>query len=293
MVRNWYLAGIFLASSFTSGIAHARPVTSWADLPDSPDVQQTSQTTQPTPTPATPPSSSSQPQSTATQSTKESSQDELQKDEHQRILGIMPTFNSTSNQNAPPLTAGQKFQLFFKNTTDPWNFGLAAFEAGIGQAENSPEEYGQGFEGYAKRYGANYTDTFDGNLWGNAILTSWWHEDPRFFRKGSGSFMGRAGWAAASTVWCKRDNGTWGLNYANVIGNWIGAAIGNVYYPASERTVGQTFKRGTETTAYGIIGAEVIEFWPDIANHYIQKRRAKKAREAAQQDASQAAASAH
>jgi len=200
-------------------------------------------------------------------------------------MGVMAAFNTTINRDALPLTPGQKFQLFFKSQTDPWPFALTAVVAGIGQAENDHQEYGQGFQGYAKRYGADYTDAFIGNFFGNAVLTSWWHEDPRYFQKGTGSIGGRALWAATSTVWCKRDNGSWGPNYANVVGNLIGAAIANVYYPVSERTATDTITRGLTVSAEGIVGSELIEFWPDIARHYSKNRAAKAAQKAAQQDA--------
>ncbi len=65
------------------------------------------------------------------------------------------------------------------------------------------------------------------------MLPSLLHEDPRYFQKGTGSATSRALWAAGSTVWCKRDDGTWGPNYANVVGNLMGAAVSNLYYPAS------------------------------------------------------------
>ena len=199
----------------------------------------------------------------------------------------MATFNMTNNKQALPLTPRQKFQLFFKGATDPWTIGITAISAGIGQAEDSPPEWQGGVEGYSKRFAAGYTDTFDGNLWGNAILTSWWHEDPRYYRKGTGSFTRRFVWAAGSSFWCKRDNGTWGPNYANVVGNIIGGTIGNLYYPPSQRGVDATFDHSASVTSYGILGAEVIEFWPDIANHYIRKHREKLARQAAKQDAQQ------
>jgi hypothetical protein len=52
-------------------------------------------------------------------------------------------------------------------------------------------------------------------------------EDPRYFRLGSGSFTHRFLYSAATTIWCKRDNGTWGPNYANVLGNFISGGISN------------------------------------------------------------------
>jgi hypothetical protein len=214
-----------------------------------------------------------------------SSEEQLKIQERQRVFGVMAAFNTTLDRDALPLSPAQKFQLFFKSQTDPWPFGLAAVVAGINQATNSPSEYGQGMEGYAKRFGATYTDAFIGNLFGNAILTTWWHEDPRYFQKGTGSFTSRMLWAATSTVWSRRDNGSWGPNYANLAGNLIGAAIANVYYPESERTGGDTITRGLTVSAEGIVGSEVIEFWPDIARHYKRKQAEKRAKRAAQHDA--------
>jgi hypothetical protein len=206
-------------------------------------------------------------------------QEQLQKQEHQRVFGVMATFNTTTNKDAQPLSKKQKYQLFFKSATDPWPFLLAGFGAGIDQAENSFPEYGQGMEGYAKRFGASYTDYFTGNLLGNAVLAALLKEDPRYFQKGTGKASTRFLWAATSTVWCKRDNGSWGPNYANVVGNLMGAAVSNVYYPASDRTVGDTFERGLTVTAEAIVGSEVIEFWPDIVRHHKRKQAEKLARQ--------------
>ena len=219
---------------------------------------------------------------TAVDEERTKSQVQLQQEEHQRVLGVMATFNTTRNKDALPLTPRQKYQLFFKSATDPWPFAVAAFGAGIDQADNSFPEYGQGMQGYAKRFGAAYTDYFTGNFFGNAVLTSILHEDPRYFQKGTGSFASRALWASGSTVWCRRDKGTWGPNYANVIGNLMGSAISNLYYPAADRTARGTIERGITVSAEGIIGAEVIEFWPDIVRHYRRKQAEKLARQSGQ-----------
>jgi hypothetical protein len=209
-------------------------------------------------------------------------EEQLKAEEHQRVFGVMATFNTTRNKDALPLTTKEKFQLFFKSETDPWPFGLAAFVAGLGMAEDSYPEWGQGVQGYAKRFGAGYSDAFIGNFFGNAVLTSLFREDPRYYQKGSGRFINRALWAAGSTGWCRRDNGTWGPNYANLLGNFIGAAISDTYYPPSQRTVGETLENGLTVSAQGIIGAEVIEFWPDIVRHHKRKKAEKAARLAAQ-----------
>ena len=242
----------------------------------------------PATSPAPQSSSSSQTgaaQSDAQKSQHEKAEEQLKEQEKQRVMGEMATFNTTSNRNAAPLSSGQKFKLFFKSSTDPWPFLLAGVVSGIGQADDSYSEWGQGAQGYAKRYGAAYSDAFIGNFFGNAVLPSIWHEDPRYFQKGTGSATNRFLWAAASTVWCRRDNGKWGPNYANVVGNLMGAAVARAYYPASERTVSDTINDGLTVSVEGIVGAEVIEFWPDLVRHHKKKQADKLAREAAQRDA--------
>lgn len=223
-------------------------------------------------------SQTSQQQPNAPKTQKETAAEQLKEQETQRVAGVMATFNTTRNPDALPLSSGQKFQLFFKSAFDPWAFGLNAFVAGIGQAEDSTPAWGGGMQGYGKRLGAGYSDYFMGNFFGNAVLPSLLHEDPRYFQKGTGKPINRALWAAASTVWCKRDKGGWGPNYANVGGNLIGAAIGRVYYPAVDRTVSGTISDGLTVSAEGILGAEVIEFWPDLVRHYQRKKAEKQAR---------------
>lgn len=266
---------------------------------DEEDLQQAP--TQQTPPPAAPAPSSSTPPATQAPAApgqapasgiapdlkgqSELGKQQVKKQEKQRVLGVIPAFNSVYEGTVPPLTPGQKMKLMFKSTTDLYVFAFAAVTAGIGQAQNSHAGYGQGVEGYAKRFGANYVDTADGNFWGNAILPIVLHEDPRYFRLGHGSFTHRFLYGMSTTVWCKRDNGTTGPNYANVIGNFIAGGISNVYYPAADRGLGQTVQSALTVTAEGIIGAELIEFWPDIAQHYKAKKQAK-------QDAADAAAKA-
>jgi hypothetical protein len=179
--------------------------------------------------PAQSTSQSSSQQSNSDKSAHDKAEEQLKQQEHQRVMGVMATFNTTRDQNALPLSPGQKFRLFFKSSTDPWPFLLAGVISGIGQADDSYPEWGQGAQGYAKRFGAAYSDAFIGNFFGNAVLPSLLHEDPRYFQRGTGSNTKRFLWAAASTVWCKRDKGGWGPNYANVGGNLIGAAIARAY----------------------------------------------------------------
>jgi hypothetical protein len=211
---------------------------------------------------------------------------QIQEEEHQRIAGVLPAFNSVQNGVAVPLTPGQKFHLFFRGSIDPYQFLIAGVDAGIEQAENSYPEYHQGFPGLARRFGASYADSFDGNFWGNAVLPSLLHQDPRYYRLGHGKAMHRILYAASTTVVAHSDSGKLQPNYSNVLGNFIGGAISNVYYPASNRGVGLTIERGATTTAEGAIGSLLIEFYPDYIAH---RRRKKLEKEAAARDAADGA----
>jgi len=277
-------------------LASGEQVSLASALPDAPqplaDGIQSSIQAAPTQAPSSQSSSSAQapaPDADADKQKRAQAEEQLKAQEKQRVMGVMATFNTTRNQNALPLSPGQKFRLFFRSETDPWPFMLAAVVSGIGQADDSYPEWHQGLKGYGRRFAGAYSDAFIGNFFGNAVLPVLLKEDPRYYQKGTGSAKKRFLWAAASTVWCKRDNGRWGPNYANVGGNLIGSAIARIYYPASERTVSDTITDGLTVSAEGIVGAEVIEFWPDMVRHHNRKKAEKLAREAAQ-SASQSAA---
>jgi hypothetical protein len=292
-LTRWFAAiCISLTVLLADPMARAQPVEAALNLPDVPQAspQQTSPgSPAATPAPHSDSQTSAAPAAGSPQEDeRKKAQEQLDKQLHQRVFGVMATFNTTDNRDALPLSTRQKYKLFFKSASDPWPFALTAVSAGIDQAQNSFPAYGQGVEGYAKRWGAGYTDYFTGNLLGNAVLASLLKEDPRYFQKGTGSFATRALWAAGGTVWCKRDNGTWGPNYANVMGNLMGAAVSNLYYPAADRTVGETLERGFTVTAQAIIGSEVIEFWPDMVRHHKRKQAEKLARQGIQTPTPQA-----
>lgn len=223
-------------------------------------------------------------QQDAEKSQHDKAEEQLKQQEKQRVMGVMATFNTTRDPNAVPLSPAQKFKLYFRSETDPWPFLLAGAVSGIGQANNSHPEWGQGAQGYAKRFGGAYTDAFIGNFFGNAVLPSILREDPRYYQKGTGSPVIRVLWAASSSFWCKRDKGGWGPNYSNVLGNLIGSSIATLYYPDANPTVWDTISDGLSVTAEGIVGAEVIEFWPDLVRMHKRKQAAKLARAQAAAD---------
>jgi hypothetical protein len=190
---------------------------------------------------------------------------ELKQETKQRILGIFPNFNTSNIPDAARLSSKQKFRLALRGALDPVTFAAAGFIAGWEQARDTYPDYGQGAEGYAKRFGAAYADSFNSALLGGAVFPSLLHQDPRYFRKGTGRFSRRLFYAISSTVKAKNDNGHWAPNYSNVLGNFAAGGISNLYYPKSERGFELTVERSLVVTAQGALGAILVEFWPDIS----------------------------
>ena len=165
----------------------------------------------------------------------EIAEEQIKIEEQQRVLGILPNFYVSYIPNAVPLTAKQKFKLAGRTVIDPFTFLFVAGGAGIQQAQNHFEGYGQGIEGYGKRFGAGYADTVAGTFIGGAILPSIFKQDPRYFYKGTGTKTTRTLYAVANAVICKGDNGRWQVNYSNILGNLAAGGISNLYYPAQDR----------------------------------------------------------
>jgi hypothetical protein len=169
---------------------------------------------------------------------------QLQEELHQRTLGVFPNFYSSYIWNAAPLSSKQKFVLALRSTTDPANFLALGVLAGVEQAKNIYPGYGQGAEGFAKRYGADYADDFDARIIGSAVLPSLLHQDPRYFYKGSGTVRERLLYALKSAVITRDDNGQLAPNYSYVLGSFASGAISNAYYPAASRGAGLTIANG-------------------------------------------------
>ena len=173
---------------------------------------------------------------------------QIQEQEKQRVLGVFPNFYVSYDPNAIALRPKQKFELAWKTTIDPVTFVLIGAVAGIQQSQNTFGGYGQGAQGYAKRYGAGFGDYVTGTFIGGAILPSLLKQDPRYFYKGSGSKTSRALYAISMAVICKGDNGHWQFNYSAILGSLIAGGISNSYYPPHDRGAALTF----ENTAMGI-----------------------------------------
>jgi hypothetical protein len=203
-------------------------------------------------------------------SEREIAEEQLQQQKRQRMFGIFPNFNASYVSNPAPLSSSQKFRLAFRGAIDPMTFGVSAIDAATSQMSDRFHDYGQGMQGYAKRFGASYADSFNGTMLAGGVFPSLLHQDPRYFRKGTGSFMPRVFYAMSTTFRAKSDKGKWMPNYSNILGNLAAGGISNLYYPASDRGAALTVQRAFVVTAEGAIGSIFVEFWPDISTKFFK-----------------------
>jgi Carboxypeptidase regulatory-like domain len=203
----------------------------------------------------------------------EIAQEQIEDQEKQRVFGVIPNFYVSYVHHAEPLTPKQKFQLAWKSTIDPVSFGVTGVIAGVQQATNQFDGYGQGAQGYGKRYGASYADLVTGTFIGGAILPSLLKQDPRYFYKGTGSVRSRVFYAMANAVMCKGDNGHWQPAYSGIMGSLASGGISNLYYPASDRNdAALTFENMLigigETAGVNLLQEFVMKkFTPNIPNN--------------------------
>ena len=177
---------------------------------------------------------------TVSYSSKEVATQQLKAEEQQRMLRFIPNMYVVYEPHPEPLTTKMKFHMAYKDLSSPVFFARVAAWAAVQQANNTPH-YGQGAEGYGKRLGAGFADATTENLFGNAILPSLLHQDPRYFYQGTGTNWSRARHAMFAPLICKGDNGKSQPNYSTWGGALISSAISTAYYPGANRGAGHVF----------------------------------------------------
>jgi hypothetical protein len=234
-------------------------------------------------TPAANPTASQQPQTADQAKDSQSNQTpdkkagtSTQGTSNDRLFFALPNFLTLENgANVPPLTVGQKFKVVARGSFDyiqiPWYAALA----GISQADNSEPGYGQGAEGYGKRFGAAFADGTIENFMTSAIYPSLFRQDPRFFQESQGGFWHRTKYAVSRIVITRTDSGHQQFNFSEILGSASAAAIATYsYHPSADRTPSNTAKVWGTQVGYDTITYVVKEFWPDIRRKVSKKKQA-------------------
>jgi hypothetical protein len=193
--------------------------------------------------------------------------------ESKRMFGIIPNYRSSpSLVDYKPLSVKEKFKIATQDSFDRGTVILAALFAGQGQLSNSNPSFGQGAAGYARYFGTSYGDFVIGNYMTEFIFPTLLHQDPRYFRKGTGSGLSRVGYAISQLFITRNDRGGRVFNFSEVGGNSAAVAISMAYYPDNRDVSSGVSKLGIQL---GVDGASNIlkEFWPDIHRKFYEKRQ--------------------
>ncbi len=188
------------------------------------------------------------------------------------ILGIVPNYRTASAlAEYKPLTAKQKFTIAFKESTDPGTFVLAAAVGAISQARNSNPSFGEELGGYSHYAGTRYADYVISDFMRVGIFPSLLHQDPRYFRRGTGSGWSRVGYAVSQVFWTHSDSGRMEFNYSQTLGGATAVAISTAYSPETRDG------RHAMCTFGAQLGAQAAsnvmrEFWPDLQRTFFRKR---------------------
>jgi len=193
--------------------------------------------------------------------------------ESRHILGIIPNYRTfPSLQNYKPLSSGDKFKIGSEDSLDRGTFALAAIFGGLGQLTDGNKSFGQGAAGFGRYFGASYGDLLIGNYMTESIYPSILHQDPRYFRRGTGSGRSRFAYAISQIFWTHRDSGGTQFNYSEWLGNSTAVAISNAYY-RDQRDVGSAMSKLAMQIGVDAVGNILKEFWPDLQRKFGKKSR--------------------
>lgn len=192
-----------------------------------------------------------------------------------RILGLVPNYRTTADPKSyVPLTVRGKFDMARQDSTDRGTFVMAGLFGGEAQLTKATPAYGQGVAGFARYAGAAYVDLAIGDLMTEAVYPTILHQDPRYFRRGTGSVISRIEFAASQIFWTRVDSGAMRFNYSEIIGNATAVAISNAYYP-NNRTVSNAIAKLGLQIGVDMAGNILKEFAPELNRAFSRKSHAE------------------
>ncbi len=158
--------------------------------------------------------------------------------------------------SAARLTVHDKVILGIKENLSPISAAGWVISAGYEQATNGSPNYGQTGKGFAQRLGAAAARSSSENIFQDSVLASVLHEDPRYYKLGSGhNFFTRVIYAGTRPIIGKTDGGRRTINFSDLGGDLAGAALTQAYYPPLNRGVTEVLK-----TFGGSVGGDAIGF---------------------------------
>jgi hypothetical protein len=267
------LAVLFLSTFFAGslmGQTHVLPaggdskpvdsqVAATTDLPDAPSItlQETKKTDDAK-------KSDAQAGSQKTQAGKTNHKDEVHGPYQGHFFYLIPAYHVVElSQPFRPIGPHEKFHIFLRDTFDQSSLVLSLFNAGLDEATGSYKGYGGGPQGFGKRLGAEAAGVFTGNFMTDFFVPTITREDPRYFRKGSGSGSSRFWYAVSRVAVTRTDHGHNTLNISEFAGTMASAEFAQLYLPKGDRNT-KTLAIGAFLSIAEDAGINILkEFGPE------------------------------
>ncbi len=173
--------------------------------------------------------------------------------------------------SAPPFTTRDKFGYRVVQSFGLRGFGGALVGAAIGQARNSPYEWGQGAGGFFTRYASGFGGNLSRQTFAFAI-ESVLHEDPRYFPSQDKRGDQRVFNALKQVVFCKTDNGRSSFGYGRVISAFAAGQFVDLWQPESIDSAGHGVERGFISLGGDFAYNLMQEFIPFTRPHSMRHR---------------------
>ncbi len=144
---------------------------------------------------------------------------------------------------APPFSVQKKFDYRVVQSFGFRAFAGAALGASLGQLRDTPREWGQGFSGFATRYGSSFGTNLSRQSMGFG-LESLLHEDPRYFPSEEKGFRARIKNVLLQTLVARKDGSGERFAYARIISAMGTGQLVNAWQPESTGSVKDGVFRG-------------------------------------------------
>jgi hypothetical protein len=185
-------------------------------------------------------------------------------DAPKRLFGIIPNYRTSPTlADYQPLTAGNKFKVAADDALDRGTFALAALFAVDAQLTTAAPSFGHGIRAYPHYYVAALGDFVIADVMTEGLYPAMLRQDPRYFRKGTGSGLARLGYAVGQIFWTHTDSGGTQINLSEIVGNATAVGIGNAYYP-DNRTLSNNVSKLCIQIGVDLAANILKEFAPDL-----------------------------
>ncbi len=196
----------------------------------------------------------------------------LSKQQPKRILGIMPNYRAVSaGEIPPPPTPREAFKIATQNSFDYSSFVFVGLTSLIAKGQDAHPSLGKGVSGYWAYTWRGFVDKTDGNYWVIFALPTVFHEDERYYAKGTGRIWKRAAYSSTRVLITPNYQGHNTLNASELLGRGIAQGISTTYYPSSDISPGEIAEKYGYAIMRDALTNTFREFWPDIATHVLHR----------------------